>query len=147
MQSGKKPVNCIPCAKRKVRCDRNQPCHHCKRRRGDACVYPTQRVRESSTRIDDSSERIEKLETYIRRLGGDPRLLEQAPSNGDALHPHTASYGIGTQSSEEMPSLNSLSSRTSFVGNSKKLTGKKQGFVEDDEQITYTEVYVCLFID
>lgn len=35
-----KPLSCIPCAKRKVRCDRAFPCQHCKRRKGDVCTYP-----------------------------------------------------------------------------------------------------------
>ena len=51
---------CQPCAKRKVRCDREEPCSNCKRRKGDQCIYaevlPT--------------ERIKQLEALVRSLGG-----------------------------------------------------------------------------
>lgn len=53
---------CEPCAKRKVRCDREEPCSNCKRRKQDRCVYP-----ELSP-----ADRIKELETLVRTLGGDP---------------------------------------------------------------------------
>ena len=71
MPSGKKPVSCMPCAKRKVRCDKLQPCCHCKRRKQDTCLYPEfggindQHIREQAVRI-------ERLEEYVRVLGGNP---------------------------------------------------------------------------
>lgn len=54
---------CGPCARRKVRCDKQEPsCANCKRRKGDRCVYPP----------ISSTERIRKLEALVRKLGGDP---------------------------------------------------------------------------
>lgn len=53
---------CEPCAKRKVRCDRSEPCSNCKRRKQDRCNYP-----ELSP-----SDRIKKLEALVRTLGGNP---------------------------------------------------------------------------
>ena len=53
---------CEPCAKRKVRCDREEPCSNCKRRKQDHCNYP-----------DVSPfDRIKSLEAEIRRLRGEP---------------------------------------------------------------------------
>jgi hypothetical protein len=79
MPSGKKSVSCIPCAKRKVRCDKVQPCCHCKRRRQDTCVYPESSG--SSIQLPRGySERIEKLEQYIRILGGNPKHADEARS-------------------------------------------------------------------
>lgn len=54
-----KPVSCGPCAKRKVRCDRKEPCSNCKRRKQDHCVYPAR----------TSDERIKQLEEAVKRLG------------------------------------------------------------------------------
>ncbi|MCJ1379801.1 hypothetical protein MMC17_002904 [Xylographa soralifera] len=51
---------CQPCVKRKVRCDRNEPCSNCKRRKQDQCVYP-----ELSP-----TERIKQLEALVRSLRG-----------------------------------------------------------------------------
>ena len=79
MPSGKKPVSCIPCAKRKVRCDKIQPCCHCKRRRQDTCVYP-ELSGINHQLLREHTERIEKLELYIRSLGGNPKLADEAQS-------------------------------------------------------------------
>ncbi|KAK8062969.1 C6 transcription factor [Apiospora hydei] len=73
MRLGKTPISCTPCAKRKVRCDRLQPCCHCKRRPQDNCVYPEPAAESTPERLpNDVSDRIGKLERYIRSLGGDP---------------------------------------------------------------------------
>ena len=58
---------CTPCAKRKVKCDRGEPCLNCRRRRTDQCTYP-----EVSPH-----ERIKKLEDLVRNLGGDPNQSGQ----------------------------------------------------------------------
>lgn len=54
---------CEPCAKRKVRCDKGEPCSNCKRRKQDQCTY-----QEASP-----FDRIKKLEALVQRLGGDPQ--------------------------------------------------------------------------
>jgi len=79
MPSGKKPVSCIPCAKRKVRCDKAQPCCHCKRRRQDECVYPHSSG-VSNQLLREHTERVEKLESYIRSLGGNPKHADETRS-------------------------------------------------------------------
>lgn len=58
---------CLPCAKRKVRCDRKGPCSNCKRRKGDKCTY-----------LDVSpNEHIKKLKTLVRDFGGDPGAIDK----------------------------------------------------------------------
>ena len=53
---------CFPCAKRKVRCDHQEPrCSNCKRRKTDTCHYP-----DSTT-----SDYVKQLEETVRRLRGD----------------------------------------------------------------------------
>lgn len=54
---------CEPCAKRKVRCDKGEPCSNCKRRKKDSCVYPAETT---------PAERIKRLENQVRNLGGNP---------------------------------------------------------------------------
>jgi len=53
---------CEPCAKRNVRCDREEPCSNCKCRKQDCCNYP-----ELSP-----TDRIEKFEVLVRAHGGNP---------------------------------------------------------------------------
>lgn len=147
MQSGKKPVNCIPCAKRKVRCDRNRPCNHCKRRKGDECVYPVLNSINAGRGLSGSDERIEQLEAYIERLGGDPKLLEHTPNDAGAdaqtqspSPNHTAGHG---QNKDGNPAV-----RRKIVSpqghHGAKRRSKRRGFMERDEQIDYTELYVPL---
>lgn len=78
-------INCAACAKRKVRCDRQDPCGHCKRRRDD-CIYPSVQSYHGQSRNGVSKpngaaqaqkSRIARLERYIRDLGVDPNLLEE----------------------------------------------------------------------
>lgn len=57
---------CRPCAKRKVRCDKLQPCSNCKRRNTvDRCTYAP----------STPSDRIRQLEGLVRELGN------KAPGN------------------------------------------------------------------
>ena len=76
-----KALSCLPCAKRKVRCDRLEPCSHCKRRKRDVCEYPVPTVRVEKTLLDEFSlvkmqeARIEELERHILRASGDPNRL------------------------------------------------------------------------
>jgi hypothetical protein len=57
-----KNVACLSCAKRKVRCDRREPCCHCKRRKKGDCTYPDV----------SSPARIKQLEALVRSLGHSP---------------------------------------------------------------------------
>jgi hypothetical protein len=59
---------CRPCAKRKVRCDRLEPCSNCRRRVTDRCTYP------AST----PSDRVRQLESLVRELGGNPNSRQAA---------------------------------------------------------------------
>lgn len=61
---------CEPCSRRKVRCDKQQPCSNCKRRKQDQCTYP------EAQPID----RIKRLESLVRSLGGDPNDENSRPS-------------------------------------------------------------------
>jgi hypothetical protein len=49
---------CRPCARRKVRCDRLEPCSNCKRRKTDRCIYPASTPRD----------RIRQLESLVQEL-------------------------------------------------------------------------------
>jgi hypothetical protein len=77
---------CEPCSRRKVRCDKQQPCSNCKRRKQDQCIYP------EATPID----RIKKLESLVKSLGGDPNMEEnRAPKRA-----RTGSSPVGQQDAQ-----------------------------------------------
>ncbi|KAL9054490.1 MAG: hypothetical protein Q9162_004136 [Coniocarpon cinnabarinum] len=82
-------VNCLQCAKRKVRCDRAEPCSHCRRRKED-CTYPPPYVAPKNWAFKQWNspaleERVGKLEDYIRSLGVDPNRAVD-PSQGVSTH-------------------------------------------------------------
>jgi hypothetical protein len=112
------------------------------------CIFPKQRASDVTTRLDDSNERIEKLETYIRRLGGDPMLLEQAVNDDkpNAQYSRSSTFGIGSQRAEEIHSAIRNKGNASRVEKTERLLGKKRGLVEHDEQITYTDMCVHILL-
>ncbi|KAH7305759.1 hypothetical protein B0I35DRAFT_399658 [Stachybotrys elegans] len=86
MRPGKAPVSCVPCAKRKVRCDKQRPCCHCKRRPQDSCVYPVAAPENATHESLSLARRITELDRQIRNLGGDPdknpQRTEAPPEQG-----------------------------------------------------------------
>lgn len=84
-QTVAKSVSCVSCAERKVRCDRLQPCSHCKRRKEDNCVYPMAKstplkAQSSEELAKMQQDRIYELEPFILRTGGDPNHVHQRPT-------------------------------------------------------------------
>lgn len=83
----------------------------------------------------DYSQRIEKLEGYIRRLGGDPQLTEQIVENGEANVIETRDTA-----STSRPQENTLGSKST-----EGPVGTQSRLVEHDEQVTYIETFVALW--
>ena len=83
------------------------------------CAYPGERTNKSDGRPEDYSQRIDKLEAYIRRLGGDPQLVEKI---------------IEDRSGSEASCM-----KRTDVHN-----GTQAGLVEHDEQVTYIEAYATI---
>lgn len=61
---------CQPCAKRKVRCDRKEPCSNCQRRKQDHCIYAAL----------SPTERIKQLEALVRNSEGGSEASTKAAS-------------------------------------------------------------------
>jgi hypothetical protein len=79
--SGPASFSCVPCAKRKVRCDKRQPCSHCKRRTKDVCEYPTANgpsLRLSRSTAASASESETIGQQRIRILELEQALLQSA---------------------------------------------------------------------
>ncbi|GAM82431.1 hypothetical protein ANO11243_004110 [Dothideomycetidae sp. 11243] len=72
-------TSCIPCSKRKVKCDRKQPCSHCKRRTGDVCEYPT--YHGSLTRILPSQSIEGKNRSIHASSASPPREHTSSPTS------------------------------------------------------------------
>ena len=102
-----------------------------------------QSASDTGNRWDDSNERIQKLETYIKRLGGDPKLLEQTAADRGAnfQQSHALLDMTGSRSAETRSS--SVADETiSSAEKNLRGSGKRRGLVEHDEQLTYTDVCV-----
>ncbi|KAF2670825.1 hypothetical protein BT63DRAFT_202494 [Microthyrium microscopicum] len=133
MHQSKKLVSCMPCAKRKVRCDRLQPCSHCKRRKQETCKYPdSEGVKDQ--RIRDQAVRIKKLEEYVRHLGGGPNDLDaRAPldttqaGTSPALESNPGGVFVTTERGPALVRRTQLPSQT---------TSK---IVENDDDVSYIE--------
>lgn len=133
MRSGKKAVSCIPCAKRKVRCDKLQPCCHCRRRQHDECVYPELNLAHSG-QLEQQAKRIERLEQYIRSLGGDPKEVNQSENRRERNNAQ-----MRESADDSMISVDQLGSKISSSRTTEASFGKISSLVTHDEELTYIE--------
>lgn len=94
--------NCLACKRRKVRCDRKQPCGNCVRR-GAECVFPTSgrvpRRIERETTTDRSRHR--GRSQLIGRL----RRLEELLERETLASPSSASSGSRQTATDESVAL------------------------------------------
>lgn len=116
---------CEPCAKRKVRCDREEPCFNCKRRKQDRCVYSD----------ITPAERIKQLEGLVRALGGDP----VEPSNN-----HPPKSGSSASIPADTPPVEGQAFSDLTSGKSKDPV-----ILEENGEQYYVEsqVYPCLQVE
>jgi Zn(2)-Cys(6) binuclear cluster domain-containing protein len=131
MPLGKKPISCRPCAKRKVRCDRLQPCCHCKRRKQDTCVYP-EFGGVSDQLIREQAVRIERLEEYVRVLGGNPNEsnVRARLESTQVDKPHEQMSAVSSRPTKGGPAL---------VRRTQRPTQTTSRLVENDGDLTYIE--------
>jgi hypothetical protein len=109
-------------------------------------VYPGERTNKSDGRPEDYSQRIDKLGAYIRRLGGDPQLVEQIIEDGEnhveqsgMCNASTGRRGVGKTASPGRSG-----SEASCMKRTDGHNGTQAGLVEHDEQVTYIEAYVTI---
>jgi len=63
---------CEPCARRKVKCNREEPCSNCNRRKQDQCVY-----------VDlSATDRIKELEALVHKLQSQS-TAHSSPNHGE----------------------------------------------------------------
>ena len=144
-------LSCVPCAKRKVRCDRSKPCSHCRRRKGDVCEYPlpiqTSLNNSRRTTFDQmQSERIERLEQYIRSLGGNPeQITHNSASNPSTLTPSPVPEKLpGKDNSVPSPSMKRKRDGSPSTATMGSRSSSQAKLVEHDEQTTYIETFASL---
>ena len=137
-----KSSSCMPCAKRKVRCDQLQPCSHCKRRKTDKCVYPLTKSTASKAHSDGElvkmqQDRIYELEQFILRTGGDPNDVHQRPtfSPQHQVLPRTPRTSSNLDQKQDNSGISCSSELTSYKTRAAYL-------VEHDKQIRYIDTYV-----
>lgn len=76
--------SCIACRKRKIRCDRNQPCAYCVKIRVQ-CVYPVQE--KEARRLPDDGDVLSRLKRIEKSLA----RLETSTLNDNLSHPRPRS--------------------------------------------------------
>jgi hypothetical protein len=121
----------MPCAKRKVRCDKLQPCCHCKRRKQDTCLYP-EFGGINDRHIREQAVRIERLEEYVRVLGGLP-----TKSSVRARLKHTQ---VNTSQEQVPPVISRLTKDgPTLMSRSQLPTQATSRLVENGGDVTYIE--------
>lgn len=141
-----KMSSCIPCAKRKVRCDRLQPCSCCKRRIGDICEFPLTIARSGKTQHEDviKRSRVETLEPHaLRACENIDRSKPIIPTFPGNQSPPSRSFASTTD-----PPLPIQGTKRYFNGmpcaNTVIFPHSQAGLIEYNKQTTYIETYVLL---
>lgn len=139
-------TSCLPCFKRKVKCDRQKPCAHCKRRKGDICEYPQVNgsyINEAPKQpsIDTQAGRIAELEQYIIRLGGDPQRRDSPSTTAENTH----SLQPASDTTNHEPPILSRKRRGSTLHGDSPKTGPQGSLIEHGAGTTCIEAYVPPF--
>lgn len=81
LANGLYPISCLTCAKRKVKCDRVQPCANCQKHK-ITCEYrdaaPKGRKRKAPASTEEKDARLEKYEGLLRGMGVDPTSVNSS---------------------------------------------------------------------
>ncbi|KIV92694.1 hypothetical protein PV10_03966 [Exophiala mesophila] len=94
--------SCIACRKRKIRCDRIQPCGYCTKIRVQ-CVYPTPEHEVLKPPADDVLARLRRIEASMARLEA-RGAIETSPENQPTPDHHLISApGNGMNKKETLP--------------------------------------------
>ncbi|KAI1202742.1 fungal-specific transcription factor domain-containing protein [Nemania serpens] len=66
----KPPLSCTSCRARKLKCDKQDPCHHCVRSKVE-CVFPVRRriQRPRKSKNSELLQRLDRLETIVGKVG------------------------------------------------------------------------------
>lgn len=116
--SGANPRSCVTCRKRKVKCDKKQPCSNCVRAKIE-CVFPSPgRAPRKSRKPPDGElmERLRRLEGVVQSLNAQVEEEQQTHSNeeGDESRRGSATHcprGIDSPSVAVDNSVDGLESR------------------------------------
>ena len=83
------PRSCVTCRKRKVRCDKTEPCTNC-RKAGIECIFPSPgRAPRRSKKPPDAEllARLKRLEGVVQKLGKGPDGEDLSPEAGGEKSP------------------------------------------------------------
>ena len=86
------PRSCVTCRKRKVRCDKTEPCTNC-RKAGIECIFPSPgRAPRRSKKPPDAEllARLKRLEGVVQKLGKGPDGEDLSPESGGDKSPEAS---------------------------------------------------------
>lgn len=88
--AGPKPLSCISCRQRKVKCNKTNPCLHCQKS-GIDCVFPNRvprgRKEGSGTRNAELLRRISRLESLVYRMDDGNGTIEDREETARPTEP------------------------------------------------------------
>jgi hypothetical protein len=152
-QSKPRVLSCVSCRKRKVKCDKFNPCGPC-RRSNTECIFPTRarnvtRQRAPNTNRDSELlKRISRLESLVEKVGGEKVLQDSRETAGQIGEPFDTNDSVKEEiRSDTSPSVTTSDSVVgsrylggdSWVAISDNLDGLKQlleqSTLDDDEEV------------
>lgn len=100
------PRSCVTCRRRKVKCDKKQPCANCVKAHID-CIFPSPgRAPRKPRKPQDSElvERLKKLEGVVRSLGSQAGVAPEgeSPEKQEGQSPAAAKDGAEQEKGKEL---------------------------------------------
>jgi hypothetical protein len=114
-EPGSKPPSCFVCRRRKVKCDKKQPCENCSKM-GTACIFPTTSKKRLLPPSPELLKTLQMLEKAVKAL--DPSMRQRlAEHTSESRGPQRAT---GVVQLNNPPSSDSRSETAlSFIQNTK----------------------------
>ncbi|KAG5291502.1 C6 transcription factor [Histoplasma ohiense] len=112
------PLSCGPCRARKLKCNRQQPCHNCiSRGHDDLCVFANGKTPRSNAMQTQGMEcRLHRLEELVASFTAEPGLASQLPNGTKPIDVIKTSLDDDSSQEGSIPELGTMEEKSPYRG-------------------------------
>ncbi|PGH09784.1 hypothetical protein GX51_00468 [Blastomyces parvus] len=112
------PLSCGPCRTRKLKCNRQQPCHNCiSRGHDDLCVFANAKTPTANvTQTQGVETRLRRLESLVTSLTAEPGVDSQLLNGARPIDVLRASLGDDSSQEGSIPELGTMEEEAPYRG-------------------------------
>ncbi|OAX83505.1 hypothetical protein ACJ72_02120 [Emergomyces africanus] len=112
------PLSCGPCRTRKLKCNRQQPCHNCiSRGHDDLCVFAHGKTpRSNAPQTQGMESRLHRLEKLVTSLTAEPGIASQLLESAKIADVTKPSLGDDSSQEDSIPELGTMEEEAPYRG-------------------------------